>query len=79
MPRLGALAVVHHDAVLALWERIATLRGRFREAWSPDDVEARHAAREQIAPRLPDNGWLPRALDRGEPIVSTNDLLAEWA
>ncbi len=78
LPRLGALAVVHHDAVLALWERIATLLGQFREAWSPDDVGARHAAREQIAPRLPDTGWLPRALDRGEPIVSTDDLLAEW-
>lgn len=78
LPRLGALAVIKHEAILALWERVATLLGLFRETWSPDDAAARQAAFEQIAPKLPDTGWLPRALDKGDSFVDGDDLLAEW-
>jgi hypothetical protein len=50
-----------------------------RWAWSPDDVDARRAAREAVAAKLPDTGWLPRALDRADPFVDPDDLLAEWS
>jgi hypothetical protein len=78
LPRLGALAIIEHQAILALWERVAMLLGLFREAWSPDDVDARRTALELVAPQLPDTGWLARALDHGEPFVDAETLLREW-
>lgn len=78
LPRLGSLALVHHDAICVLWERVGMLLGLFRDAWSPDDADARKAAYELIAPKLPDTGWLTRALDQGDPFVSGATLVAEW-
>jgi hypothetical protein len=78
LPRLGALALIQHDAILALSERLGMLLGLFREAWSPDDLEARRTAYELIAPKLPDTGWLMRAFDQGDPFVSGDALIAEW-
>jgi hypothetical protein len=78
LPRLGSLALIRHDAVIALWQRVAGLLTLFAEAWSPDDVDARRVARDTVAGKLPDTGWLPRALDRADPFVEPDDLLAEW-
>ena len=79
LSRLGSLAVIRHDAVVALWTRVAKLLTLFGEAWSADDVDARRTAREAFAAKLPDTGWLPRALDRADPFVDPDDLLAEWS
>ena len=78
LPRLGSLALIRHDAVVALWERVAGLLALFAEAWSPDDVDARRVARDTVAPKVPDTGWLPRALGCANPFVDPDDLLAEW-
>jgi hypothetical protein len=78
LPRLGTLALIEHNAILELWARVAMLLGLFRDTWSPDDVDARRAAYDAIAPKLPDTGWLTRALSHGEPFVNADTLLAEW-
>lgn len=54
------------------------LLGLYREAWSPDDADARRVAHELIAPKLPGTRCLMRALDHGAPFVHGDTLVAEW-
>jgi hypothetical protein len=72
------MPLIRHEAVCALWERVALLLGLFRETWSPDDATARQAAAARVAAYLPDTGWLIRAFGTGDPWVDTDRLLADW-
>jgi hypothetical protein len=74
----GALRVIRKAAMVELWERVRLLLSLYRDRWSLDAMEARRAAAESIRPRLPQTGWLIRALDSPERFVGRERLLGEW-
>ncbi len=74
----GVLRVIPKTAIVELWERVRLLLSLYRDAWSVDDIQARWAAAGRIRPRLPQSGWLIRALDCRERFITAQGLLAEW-
>jgi hypothetical protein len=75
----GVIKLMPKDALIALWERIRLLLSLYRGQWSLDDMGARTVAADGIQSRIPQTGWLARALDSDERFVTENLLLAEWA
>ena len=74
----GSIRVMPKDAIIELWNRIRVMLSLYRGRWSLDDIRARAVAAERIQPRIPQTGWLVRALDRNERFVKVEHLLAEW-
>ena len=75
---LGAIRVLRKDAVIALFERVASLMAEYRSAWSLHDVSARLQAAQLVAPKMPKSGWLTRALSTDEHFCDETTLLSEW-
>ena len=61
-----------------MWNRVRSLLAYSRDGWSLDDISARSAAAQTIRARLPETGWIIRALDADERFITTERLLAEW-
>jgi hypothetical protein len=74
----GALRVIPKTAVGELWERARLLLSLYRDAWSVDDMQARATSAARVRQRIPQTGWLIRALDSERRFVSQQQLLAEW-
>ncbi len=75
---VGPIKFLQKDIVLALWSRVSGILTAYRSRWSVDDVRAQRDAATTIRPRLPDTGWILRALDSADPWLSKADILKEW-
>jgi hypothetical protein len=73
----GSIKVLPKDAMIALWGRVKILLSLYRDQWALDDMGARSTAAEKVRLRIPEAGWLIRALDGDVRIVATERLLAE--
>ncbi len=65
-------------AILDLWQRVQTLLSLYRDGWAIDDISLRRTTAEKIYPKCPPTGWLIRALEKQELLISGEDLLREW-
>lgn len=74
----GSIKVLEKQAILELWNRVRMLLSLYRDSWSLDDISARLIAARPIQARIPETGWLIRALDAEERFVSADTLLSEW-
>ncbi len=72
------IKIVEKAAVLDLWEQVRMLLSLYREHWSLEDIAAREAAASGIRPRIPEAGWLIRALDADGEMTTAEQLCAEW-
>ncbi len=75
----GSIKVLKKEAVLELWNRVRVLLSQYRDGWSLNDISARSAASQMICPKIPETGWLIRALDSDERFIPTERLLTEWS
>jgi hypothetical protein len=75
----AAIRVIQRETVLELWNRVRLLLSLYRDQWSLDDMASRFVAAERIRPRIPQTGWLIRALDSPDRFVAVQTLNAEWA
>ncbi len=74
----GGIRIVEKGAVLELWNRVRTLFALYREQWSLEDIAAREVSAQRIRSRIPEAGWLVRALEADEEVITTERLCAEW-
>jgi hypothetical protein len=75
---IGAIKVIHKDAVAALWTRVNQLLGTYAAEWSAETPEARLVAADRLGPFLPPTGWLGEALSAPSPFVGPSELLTQW-
>ncbi len=73
----GGIKIVEKAAVLELWDHVRMLLSLYREHWSLEDIAAREAAASGIRPRIPEAGWLIRALDADSEVITAEQLCAE--
>jgi hypothetical protein len=74
----GSIKVLNKGTIFDLWNRVRSLLSLYRNGWSLDDISARSAAAQTIRARLPETGWIIRALDVDERFIRNERLLAEW-
>lgn len=74
----GSIRIIPKDVVFALWEHVKLVLSFYRDNWSLHDFNARKSAAQSIRAKLPNTGWLIRALDSDERFISADHLLAEW-
>jgi hypothetical protein len=74
----GPIRIVQKMAIQSLWSRLRILLSHYRDGWSVDDVPARFKAAATIRAKCPSTGWLTRALDRDQLVITAADLLSEW-
>ena len=75
----GGIKVLEKAAIFELWNQVRLLFSLYRDGWSLDDISARLAAAQTIRSRLPATGWLIRALDSDERIITAGRLMSEWS
>lgn len=75
---LAGIKIIKKDAIIELFNHVTLLISRYRDNWSYDNVEARLTAANIIRPQIPPSGWLVRAIDNDEIIVTIDILLSEW-
>jgi hypothetical protein len=75
---LGQKRIVTKEAILALWEVIKLLLTDYRSLWNAEDISLRKDAFERIKGQLPPAGWLIRAINNEQLIITTDILLKEW-
>jgi hypothetical protein len=74
----GEIKIVEKQAILELWKRVHTLLSLYREQWSLEDIFAREVSAQRIQARIPESGWLVRALDTDEVVITAERLCTEW-
>ena len=74
----GAIRVIPKAATLELWNQVRLILSLYRDRWSLDDLQARLVAVDAVRARIPQAGWLIRALDVDERFVAAQRLLSEW-
>jgi hypothetical protein len=77
-PGLGEIVVLRRDAVDALHKRVEELLAQFAVDWSFEDPQARVAATDMLATKLPPTGWLRDAIDGADRFLDADALLAAW-
>ena len=75
----GSIKVLKKGAIFDLWNRVRSLLSLYRDGWSLDDISARSSAAQTIRARLPETGWIIRALDADERFITTERLLSRMA
>ena len=56
------VAILHTDAVTAIYDRMAGLLSQYLAAWGAGTAGERGTARSTVEPQLPAAGWLVRLL-----------------
>ncbi len=74
----GGIKIVEKQAVLELWNEIRTRLSLYRDQWSLEDIAAREVSAQRIRSGIPEAGWLVRALDADEEVITTEKLCIEW-
>jgi hypothetical protein len=74
----GGIKIVEKQAVLELWNRVRALLSLYRDQWSLEEIAAREVSAQRIRPGIPEAGWLVRALDANEVMITAERLCAEW-
>jgi hypothetical protein len=74
----GTIRVIPKTAIVELWSHVQIIMSLYRDHWSLDDIQARAVAATAIQPRIPQTGWLMRALDHDLRFLTPQHLLAEW-
>ena len=64
--------------MLELWNRVRALLLLYRDQWSLEEIAAREVSAQRIRPGIPEAGWLVRALDADEVMITAERLCAEW-
>ena len=77
-PGLGEIVVLRRDAMQALHDRVDELLSRFATDWALDSPDARVAAGEALAAKLPPTGWLTAAVDGADRFLAADALMASW-
>ena len=75
---LGDIRVISKQAICDLWVKIRSALVLYRDKWLPDNLAANLQAAQSIKSRIPETGWLTRALSHGSPFVNSEELLKEW-
>ena len=75
---LGDLRVISKQAIYDLWVKIRTALIIYRDMWLPDNWAVNSQAAQSIRSRIPEAGWLTRALGHGPAFVTSEELLREW-
>ena len=74
----GEVRVIPKDCVLELWTLVRGLLTDYRSSWSLDRIDQRRQAAEAMRPKLPQSGWLLRALETDNRFLTTEILVEEW-
>ena len=74
----GGIKIVGTGALFELWHKVRTLLALYREQWSLEDIAAREATAQRIRSRIPEAGWLVRALETDEEVITSARLCGEW-
>ncbi len=74
----GGIKIVEKQAVLELWNRVHTLLSLYRDQWSLEEIAAREVSAQRIRPSIPETGWLVRALDADDVMITAERLCADW-
>ena len=75
---LGDIRLISKQAINDLWGRVRSILASYRGMWSPDNLAARLNAAQSIRSRVPETGWLRRALDADHKFLATQELMKEW-
>ena len=75
---LGAVRLISRDSILALWHQVRSVLELYRSGWSVDDIHTRRTSATRIRARLPNTGWMLRAVDSADPWISREGVLKEW-
>ena len=75
---LGDLRIISKQAIYDLWVKIRAVLILYRDMWLPNNLVANLQAAQSIKSRIPETGWLTRALSHGSAFVTSEDLLKEW-
>ena len=75
---LGDLNIVPKQAIINLWGRVRSALVLYRDTWIPGNLTANMQAAQSIKSRIPEAGWLTRALSNGSGMVTSEELLREW-
>ena len=75
---LGDLRIISKQAIYDLWVKIRTALTLYRDMWLPNNLAANLQAAQSIRSRIPETGWLTRALGHGPAFVTSEELLKEW-
>ena len=75
---LGDLRIISKQAIFDLWDRIRSAFVLYRGMWLPDNLAANLQAAQVIRSRIPETGWLTRALSHSSAFVTSEELLKEW-
>lgn len=76
---LGDIKIVNQSAILMLWDELRTLLIDFANSWNSHlHPEERERIFAQLHSKLPEYGWLIRALDLDAQILDSAMLLSEW-
>ena len=75
---LGDLRIVSKEAICDLWVKVRAALIIYRDMWLPNNLVANLQAAQSIKSRVPETGWLTRALSHGSAFVTSEDLLKEW-
>ena len=75
---LGDLRIISKQAIWDLWSKIRSALVLYRDKWLPDNLAANSQAAQSIKSRIPETGWLTRALGHGPAFVTSEELLKEW-
>ena len=75
---LGDLRIVSKEAICDLWVKVRAALIIYRDMWLPNNLVANLQAAQSIKSRVPETGWLTRALSHGSAFVTSGDLLKEW-
>jgi hypothetical protein len=78
-PALGRVRIITMPVLEQLRHRIQDLLAEYWRTWSASDAQARLAARRSVALRLPQSGWLSRAVaNSAGPFLTEAELFSEW-
>ena len=75
---LGDLRIISKQAIFDLWVKLRAALVIYRDKWLPGNLTANLQAAQSIKSRIPQTGWLTRALDNGSAFVAPEELLREW-
>ena len=77
-PALGGIRLISKQATKDLWVSVRSLLATYRGTWSPDNLATRLSAAQSIRSRVPEAGWLTRALAETGPFLGTKEVTKEW-
>ena len=75
---LGDVRIIPKQAICDLWGKIRSVLVLYRDGWLPGNLAVNLKSAHSIRSRIPETGWLTRALNNESAFVTSEELLKEW-